>query len=119
MFVRISGFVRLVAVLPGVVLLMRHCSSCLGIMTDVLVYSVIIPVLPFQLRSLGYSGVPKLGGWVAFAYVSLLPLLHFYHLSVPSSIVCDFWPKYILNAYPEMTHRLTKAHRYTTTCTYI
>ena len=40
-------------------------------MTDLLVYSTIIPVLPFQLEHLGYQGVSGLVGWLLFAYVSI------------------------------------------------
>ena len=39
-------------------------------MTDLLVYSIIIPVFPFRLESLGYTGVPEHVGWLLFAYVS-------------------------------------------------
>ena len=42
-----------------------------GITTDLLVYSIIIPVLPFQLEHLGYNGVSGLVGWLLFAYVSV------------------------------------------------
>jgi hypothetical protein len=40
-------------------------------MCDLLVYSLIIPVIPFQLQALGYSGVPALVGWLLFAFVGL------------------------------------------------
>ncbi len=36
---------------------------------DLLVYSIIIPVLPFQLERLGYNGVSGLVGWLLFGYV--------------------------------------------------
>ena len=42
----------------------------LGIAIDLLVYSIIIPVIPFQLEQLGYEGVSGLAGWLLFAYVS-------------------------------------------------
>lgn len=38
-------------------------------MTDALVYSIVIPVLPFQLERLGYDHVSGLTGWLLFAYV--------------------------------------------------
>jgi hypothetical protein len=38
-------------------------------MTDLLVYSVVIPVLPFQLERLKYSGVSGLVGWLLLSYV--------------------------------------------------
>jgi len=41
----------------------------LGITTDLLVYSMIIPVLPFQLENLKYHNVSSLTGWLLFAYV--------------------------------------------------
>ncbi|KAI0047288.1 MFS general substrate transporter [Auriscalpium vulgare] len=40
----------------------------LGITTDLIVYSVVIPVLPFQLQGLGYNGVSALVGYLLFAY---------------------------------------------------
>lgn len=42
-------------------------------MTDLLVYSIVIPVLPFQLEHLGYTKVSSLVGWLLFAYVCLVP----------------------------------------------
>ncbi|TEB39101.1 MFS general substrate transporter [Coprinellus micaceus] len=41
-----------------------------GIAIDLLVYSIIIPVIPFQLEQLGYDGVSGLAGWLLFAYTS-------------------------------------------------
>ncbi|KAF8060998.1 MFS general substrate transporter [Lyophyllum atratum] len=46
----------------------------LGIATDILVYTIIIPVMPFQLQKLGYSGVSALTGWLLFAYSAGLVL---------------------------------------------
>ncbi|KAF8213784.1 major facilitator superfamily domain-containing protein [Mycena galopus ATCC 62051] len=46
----------------------------LGIATDLLVYSIIIPVMPFQLQRLGYQGVSALTGWLLFAYSAGLVL---------------------------------------------
>ncbi|KAL4265133.1 Major Facilitator Superfamily Vesicular Transporter [Pleurotus pulmonarius] len=40
----------------------------LGIITDLLVYSIVIPVMPFHLESLGYANVSSLTGWLLFAY---------------------------------------------------
>ncbi|CCM06336.1 uncharacterized protein FIBRA_08590 [Fibroporia radiculosa] len=40
----------------------------LGITTDLVIYSVIIPIMPFQLEHLGYSDVSGLVGWLLFAY---------------------------------------------------
>ncbi|KAF8665112.1 hypothetical protein AX16_000579 [Volvariella volvacea WC 439] len=44
-------------------------------MTDLLVYSIIIPVMPFQLERLGYSNVSSLAGWLLFAYSGGLALM--------------------------------------------
>lgn len=46
----------------------------LGITTDLLVYSVIIPVIPFQLEHLHYQGVSELTGWLLCAYSAGLVL---------------------------------------------
>lgn len=40
-----------------------------GVATDLLVYSIIVPVMPFQLERLGYHAVSALTGWLLFAYV--------------------------------------------------
>jgi hypothetical protein len=41
-----------------------------------LVYSIVIPVFPFQLERLGYSHVSSLVGWLLFAYVRALRSFH-------------------------------------------
>ncbi|KAI6045153.1 MFS general substrate transporter [Pisolithus marmoratus] len=46
----------------------------LGITTDLLVYSAIIPVIPFQLEHLQYSSVSTLTGWLLCAYSAGLVL---------------------------------------------
>ncbi|KAF8213645.1 major facilitator superfamily domain-containing protein [Mycena galopus ATCC 62051] len=58
-----------------------RCSSAfttlivgLGVATDLLVYSIIIPVMPFQLERLGYHSVSALTGWLLFAYSAGLVL---------------------------------------------
>jgi len=48
----------------------------LGVTTDLLVYSLIVPIIPFQLEHLGYSGVSGLVGWLLFAYVRWNNLLY-------------------------------------------
>ncbi|TEB33405.1 MFS general substrate transporter [Coprinellus micaceus] len=48
-----------------------------AIAIDLLVYSIIIPVIPFQLEKLGYEGVSGLAGWLLFAYVSSVPFATF------------------------------------------
>ncbi|KAL4250102.1 Major Facilitator Superfamily Vesicular Transporter [Abortiporus biennis] len=40
----------------------------IGITTDLLVYSIIIPVLPFRLEELGYKNPSALVGWLLFGY---------------------------------------------------
>ncbi|KZV61838.1 MFS general substrate transporter [Peniophora sp. CONT] len=40
----------------------------LGITTDLLVYSILIPVFPFKLEAEGYEGVSALVGYLLFAY---------------------------------------------------
>lgn len=40
-----------------------------AITTDLLIYSIIVPVIPFRLQNLGYDGVSGLVGWLLFAYV--------------------------------------------------
>ncbi|EIN13364.1 MFS general substrate transporter [Punctularia strigosozonata HHB-11173 SS5] len=39
-----------------------------GMMTDLLVYSVVLPVFPFRLEGLGYKHVSDLTGWLLFAF---------------------------------------------------
>ncbi|KAK0237136.1 MFS general substrate transporter [Armillaria nabsnona] len=40
----------------------------LGAVVDVLVFALSIPVVPFQLKALGYKDVASLTGWLMFAY---------------------------------------------------
>jgi hypothetical protein len=47
----------------------HHSSS--GITTDFLIYSIIIPVMPFHLQALGYTDVSALVGYLLFAYVRI------------------------------------------------
>lgn len=51
----------------------------LGITIDMLVYSIVIPVFPFRLESLGYTGVSGLVGWLLTSFsvglvVSTIPI---------------------------------------------
>ncbi|KAF5392542.1 hypothetical protein D9757_002152 [Collybiopsis confluens] len=53
-----------------------------GIATDLLVYSIIIPVIPFQLEKLGYTAISERTSWLLFSYsaglvVSTLPVAMF------------------------------------------
>ena len=54
-----QSFLRIIQLIVGIA----------GIATDMLVYSAIIPVFPFQLERLGYPNVSSLVGWLLFAYV--------------------------------------------------
>ncbi|KAK0216213.1 MFS general substrate transporter [Armillaria fumosa] len=40
----------------------------LGTVVDVLIFALSIPVVPFQLKALGYKDVASLTGWLMFAY---------------------------------------------------
>ncbi|KIY62829.1 MFS general substrate transporter [Cylindrobasidium torrendii FP15055 ss-10] len=40
----------------------------IGVLTDLIVYSIIVPVIPFQLEKLGYTSVSSLTGWLMFTY---------------------------------------------------
>ncbi|KLO05711.1 MFS general substrate transporter [Schizopora paradoxa] len=42
-----------------------------GIATDLTVYSIIIPVIPFQLQHLGYHSVSSLTAWLLFSFVKI------------------------------------------------
>ncbi len=41
----------------------------IGLLVDLMVYTIIIPVLPFRLQDLHYTGISGLTGWLLFAYV--------------------------------------------------
>ncbi|KZS93243.1 MFS general substrate transporter [Sistotremastrum niveocremeum HHB9708] len=45
-----------------------------GIATDLLVYNIIVPVIPFRLESLGYDQVSARTGWLLFAFSAGLAL---------------------------------------------
>ncbi|KAL6300266.1 major facilitator superfamily domain-containing protein [Sparassis latifolia] len=47
------------------------------ITTDLLVYSIIVPIMPFHLEHLEYSGVSGLVGWLLFGYVITPPIALF------------------------------------------
>ncbi|KAI8983350.1 MFS general substrate transporter [Trametes punicea] len=44
----------------------------IAITTDILIYSLIVPIIPFRLQGLGYEGVSSLVGWLLFAYSASL-----------------------------------------------
>ncbi|KAI0725231.1 MFS general substrate transporter [Fomitopsis betulina] len=61
--------------------LLAFLFVCLGIATDLLIYSLIVPIIPFQLEGLGYTGVSGLVGWLLFVYsagivIFTLPVAH-------------------------------------------
>ncbi|KAF9260826.1 MFS general substrate transporter [Marasmius fiardii PR-910] len=47
----------------------------LGITVDILVYSIIVPVIPFRLEQLGYDNVSSRVGWLLFSFTRLLATL--------------------------------------------
>lgn len=53
-------------------LLLQTNNLLSGVAIDMIIYSIIIPVVPFQLEHLGYTGISALSGWLLFAYVSNL-----------------------------------------------
>jgi hypothetical protein len=76
-----------------------HCTelklhSTQGVATDQLVYSAIVPVFPFQLEYLGYSGVSGLVGWLLLSYVrDSLPsrlggVADFFHWQSAGLVIC-------------------------------
>ncbi|KAF9025623.1 major facilitator superfamily domain-containing protein [Rhodocollybia butyracea] len=46
----------------------------LGICNDWVAYSILVPVLPFQLEKLGYAAPSVLTSWLLFAYVPTIPV---------------------------------------------
>lgn len=66
-------------------LLLQTNNLLSGVAIDMIIYSIIIPVVPFQLEHLGYTGISALSGWLLFAYVSnlLCP-------SIPLLILLEF-----------------------------
>lgn len=38
-------------------------------MSDTIVYSIIIPIMPFRLEKMGYHHISSRLGWLLFAYV--------------------------------------------------
>ncbi|WVF68416.1 hypothetical protein IAT40_003181 [Kwoniella sp. CBS 6097] len=56
----------------------------LGVMTDILTYTIVVPVLPYRLQSLGYTNISALTSWLLFAYsigifICTLPVAYFFH----------------------------------------
>ncbi|KAH9486666.1 MFS-type transporter ppzB [Psilocybe cubensis] len=46
----------------------------LGVAVDLLVYSMIIPVIPFHLERLGHSSISSMTGWLLFAFATTIPI---------------------------------------------
>jgi len=67
-------------------------------MTDLLVYSIIIPVIPFRLEALGYNGVSSLVSWLVFAFVCT-PRTHFFLslmlIVLPPSLVALWYQRFL------------------------
>lgn len=55
-----------------------HITLATGIFTDILIYSLIIPVIPYQLKALGYEGIGAKVSWLLVAFVR-----HTAHLNCP------------------------------------
>ncbi|WVQ95955.1 hypothetical protein IAU59_003054 [Kwoniella sp. CBS 9459] len=56
----------------------------LGVLTDILTYTIVVPVLPYRLQSLGYKNISALTSWLLFAYsigifICTLPVAYFFH----------------------------------------
>ncbi|WWC95742.1 hypothetical protein V866_002608 [Kwoniella sp. B9012] len=56
----------------------------LGVITDVLTYTIVVPVLPYRLQSLNYTNISALTSWLLFAYsigifIFTLPVAYFFH----------------------------------------
>lgn len=61
-------------------LLSQGANDLIGVAIDLLVYSIIIPVIPFRLEELGYHSVSALTAWLLFSYVGPYHLLSFQRL---------------------------------------
>nr|XP_018260404.1 uncharacterized protein I303_07322 [Kwoniella dejecticola CBS 10117]OBR82562.1 hypothetical protein I303_07322 [Kwoniella dejecticola CBS 10117] len=56
----------------------------LGVTTDILTYTIVVPVLPYRLQALNYSNISALTSWLLFAYsigifLCTLPVAYFFH----------------------------------------
>ncbi|ODO00821.1 hypothetical protein L198_03148 [Cryptococcus wingfieldii CBS 7118] len=56
----------------------------LGTSTDILTYTIVVPVLPYRLQEMGYTNVSGLTAWLLFAYsagifVFTFPIAYFFH----------------------------------------
>ncbi|WVR08153.1 hypothetical protein IAU60_005199 [Kwoniella sp. DSM 27419] len=56
----------------------------LGVTTDILTYTIVVPVLPYRLQALGYDNISALTSWLLFAYsigifICTLPVAYFFH----------------------------------------
>ena len=57
--------------------LVAHPASATGLFTDQLAYSLIIPVVPYQLKALGYDEIGAKVSWLLVAFVRpSAPLRH-------------------------------------------
>ncbi|KAF9045166.1 MFS general substrate transporter [Panaeolus papilionaceus] len=59
----------------------------LGIAVDLLVYSIIIPVMPFQLEALGYDNISSRTSWLLFAWVMLIVSL--FLATIPIAMISE------------------------------
>ncbi|WWD20223.1 hypothetical protein CI109_104699 [Kwoniella shandongensis] len=56
----------------------------LGATTDILTYTIVVPVLPYRLQAMNYTNISSLTSWLLFAYsagilVCTLPVAWFFH----------------------------------------
>nr|XP_019009454.1 uncharacterized protein I206_06103 [Kwoniella pini CBS 10737]OCF48235.1 hypothetical protein I206_06103 [Kwoniella pini CBS 10737] len=56
----------------------------LGVTTDILTYTIVVPVLPYRLQALNYTNISALTSWLLFAYsigifLCTLPVAYFFH----------------------------------------
>ncbi|WVQ75008.1 hypothetical protein IAR50_004616 [Cryptococcus sp. DSM 104548] len=56
----------------------------LGTSTDILTYTIVVPVLPYRLQEMGYTDVSGLTAWLLFAYsagifIFTFPIAYFFH----------------------------------------
>ncbi|EIW71600.1 hypothetical protein TREMEDRAFT_67860 [Tremella mesenterica DSM 1558] len=56
-----------------------------GITTDLLAYTIVVPIVPYRLQELHYNNVSTLTSWLLFAYsfgifLASLPVAYFFHI---------------------------------------
>ncbi|WRT69613.1 uncharacterized protein IL334_006602 [Kwoniella shivajii] len=56
----------------------------LGVTTDIITYTIVVPVLPYRLQALNYTNISALTSWLLFAYsigifICTMPVAYFFH----------------------------------------